>query len=164
MKALWVAALAVGLLAGSSSAVAAAGVDTVAVTGAVHHPTTLTMDGLRALPAQTQTVTYGSDDGQQFHTYVGVTLADVVTAADPIVDGARKHPLLPVTVVATGADGYTAAFAWGELAPELARTPVLVAYTEDGQPLERATVVVPGDHEGARYVHDLTELRVVDLG
>jgi len=164
VKALRAALLAAGLLVGSGSAVATAGVDSVAVTGAVRHPTTLTPAGLRALPAQTQTVTYGSDEGQQFHTFVGAALADIVTAADPIVDAARKHPLLPIIVVATGADGYTAAFAWGELAPELARTPVLVAYLEDGQPLERATLVVPGDLEGARYVHDLAELRVVDLG
>jgi Oxidoreductase molybdopterin binding domain len=152
------------LLAGSSSAVAAAGVDTVSVIGALHHPTTLTLDALRALPAQTQTVTYRSDAGQQFHTYVGASLADIVTAADPIVDPARKHPLLSVTVKATGADGYTAAFAWGDISPELSPTPVLVAYTEDGQPLERPTLAVPGDLEGARYVHDLAELRVVDLG
>ena len=45
----------------------------------------------------------------------------------------------------------------------LFRSPVLVAYVEDGQPLDRPTLVVPGDVEGARYVSELTELRVVDL-
>ena len=40
---------------------------------------------------------------------------------------------------------------------------MLVAYIEDGQPLDRPRLVVPGDVEGARYVGDLTELRVVRL-
>jgi hypothetical protein len=108
-------------------------------------------------------VTFNSREGPQAHTYVGAPLVDIVTAADPSVDLARKHPLLAVAVVATGADGYSAVISWGELSPELAGTPVLVAYVEDGQPLDRPTLVVPGDVEGARYVSELTELRVVDL-
>jgi DMSO/TMAO reductase YedYZ molybdopterin-dependent catalytic subunit len=96
VKALLAVLLAAGLFVGAGVPCAAAEVGSVAVRGAVRHPTTLTMDALRALPAQTQTVTYGSDDGQRFHTFIGATLADMVTAAEPIVDGARKHPLLPV--------------------------------------------------------------------
>lgn len=136
---------------------------TVAVTGDVRDPTTLTLDRLRAFPPQTVSATFRSDAGQQWHTYVGALLFDVVTAADPTVDPGRKHPLLAVTIVATGADGYTAAVTWGEIAPDFAATPVLVAYDEDGNPLDRPRLVVSGDAEGARYVKDLTELRVVNL-
>jgi hypothetical protein len=71
--------------------------------------------------------------------------------------------LLPFTILAIGADGYRAAVSWGEISPELAATPVLVAYTEDGVPLDAPRFVVPGDIAGSRYVSQLVELRVVDL-
>jgi DMSO/TMAO reductase YedYZ molybdopterin-dependent catalytic subunit len=140
-----------------------AGTATMAVTGDVHHPTTMTIDALRALPPHTQSVTFGTDTGSQSHTYVGAALTDIVAAADPKVDAADKHPLLPFTILAIGADGYTTAVSWGEIAPELAATPVLVAYTQDEVPLDEPRLVVPGDIEGARYVNQLTELRIVDL-
>ena len=81
----------------------------------------------------------------------------------PNVDANAKHPLLPVAVLAIGADGYCAAVAWREIAPDLTATPVLVAYTEDGQPLDQPRLVVPGDVKGARYVSSLAELRLVNL-
>jgi DMSO/TMAO reductase YedYZ molybdopterin-dependent catalytic subunit len=160
-----------GVLAASAVCVAApvaishadAPVGSVAVTGDVHNPTTLTLDALRALPPHTQPVTFRTDTGAQSHTYIGAALTDIVTAADPDVDTAGKHPLLPFTILAVGSDGYSAAVSWGEIAPELAATPVLVAYTQDGQPLDEAKLVVPGDIEGARYVSRLTELRIVDV-
>jgi hypothetical protein len=52
---------------------------------------------------------------------------------------------------------------WGEIAPEFAATPVLVAHTEDGRELDQPRLVVPGDIKGARYVSDLIEVRVVNL-
>jgi hypothetical protein len=101
--------------------------------------------------------------GPQSHTYVGPTLIDIVTAADPAVDPADHHALLPVVVVATGAGDYTATVAWGEISPDFAATPVLVDCTEDGNELDQPRLVMPGDIRGGRYVRDLTELRVVNL-
>jgi DMSO/TMAO reductase YedYZ molybdopterin-dependent catalytic subunit len=162
----WVWLLVVPLLL-SPSGVAHANppgdADTVSVTGDVRHPMTLTLDALRAYPPRTQSVTFESSAGAQTHTYEGAALLDVVTAADPSVDAGEKHPLLAFTILATGADGYSAAVSWGEISPDLAATPVIVADTEDGEPLEQPRLVVPGDVEGARYVSDLTELRVVNL-
>jgi DMSO/TMAO reductase YedYZ molybdopterin-dependent catalytic subunit len=136
---------------------------TVNVTGDVRRPTTLTLDALRAFPAQTQMVTFQSSKGPQRHTYVGPALVDIVAAADPAVDSSDEHSLLSVVVVGTGADDYTAAVSWGEISPEFAATPVLVAHTEDGRELDQPRLVVPGDIKGGRYVSDLVELRVVNL-
>jgi DMSO/TMAO reductase YedYZ molybdopterin-dependent catalytic subunit len=135
----------------------------VAVTGDVRAPRTLTTDDIRALPTQSRSVTFETQAGRQSHTYDGATLSDVVSPALPNVDDAAKHPFLPVAILAVGADGYSASVAWAELSPELTANPVLVAYTEDGQPLDRPRLVVPGDVEGARYVSDLVELRVENL-
>ena len=71
--------------------------------------------------------------------------------------------MLTTAILATGADGYSAALAWAEISPTLTAKPALVAYTEDGNPLDQPRLVVPDDLGGARYVKDLTELRVVNL-
>ena len=142
----------------SATATAGGAVD---VTGDVRNPTTLSVDALRGLPSQTQSVTFQSDQGPQSHTYVGVPLVDIVNAAVPVVDSA--HASLSVVVVATGADGYSAAVSWGEISPEFGATPILVTYTEDGHELDRPRLAVPGDIKGGRYVSDLTQLRVVNL-
>lgn len=135
----------------------------VAVTGDVANPTTLTIDDLRALPARTESVTYETSKGTRHHTYTGAALIDIARAAQPLVESAAKHALLRFAVVAVGADGYVGVVAWGEFDPEFAATPVLVAYVEDGKPVEHLQFVVPGDHDGGRYVDSVAELRVVDL-
>ena len=66
-------------------------------------------------------------------------------------------------ITVSGADGYRAALAWAEASPELSMAPVLVAYTEDGLPLEQPTLVVSGDLGGARYVRDVVDLRIINL-
>lgn len=162
-----VVAVAWAVLVAGSSAVSHADEPvhpgTVTVTGDVHQATALTMDALAAMPQQTQSVTFETSAGPQSHTYVGAALADIVNGADLDVDRAAKHPLLSVTILAIGADGYSAAVSWGEISPELAATPALVAYTEDGVPLTQPRLVMPGDREGSRYVDQLVELRIVDL-
>jgi len=137
---------------------------TVAVTGDVRYPTMVSVDEIRALAApQTRSVSFESSAGSQCQTYVGAALIDVVMPTLPNVDGNAKHPLLPVAALAVGADGYSTAVSWAEIAPDLTATPVLVAYTEDGQPLDQPRLVVPGDVKGARYVSILAELRLVNL-
>ena len=64
---------------------------------------------------------------------------------------------------AVGADAYQAAVSYGEISPDFANKEVLVAVTQDGKPLSRPRLVVPGDIKGARYVSDLIELHVSRL-
>ena len=134
----------------------------VSVTGDVSRPVVLTLDALRAYPPNTQSVAFDSSGGPQVHTFEGALLFDVISAAEPTTDATRKNPLVALTILATGADDYRAALAWAEISPDFAGTQALVAYTEDGQPLGGARLVVPGDVKGGRYVSDLTELRVMD--
>ncbi|WP_083742439.1 hypothetical protein [Rhodococcus sp. MTM3W5.2] len=136
----------------------------VRVVGAVKEPVTVTAERLRSFPAQTQAVEFDSSKGRQSHVYEGAALVDVLSGLDVVTDGSAKNPALRLAVLATGSDGYRAAVSWGEFAPEFAATPILLAYTEDGRPLEQPRLVVPGDGKGGRYVGGLTELRVVDLG
>ncbi|SEL69934.1 molybdopterin-dependent oxidoreductase [Rhodococcus maanshanensis] len=161
-----VVSAAAGPVSSASVAPAAAenGVVGVRIAGAVREPVTLTTERLRSFPAQTQAVEFDSSKGRQSHVYDGAALADVLNGLGVVTDPSAKNAALRLAVLATGSDGYRAALSWGEFAPDFAATPVLVAHTEDGRPLEQPRLVVPGDSKGGRYVSGLTELRVVDLG
>ncbi|MEE2058400.1 molybdopterin-binding oxidoreductase [Rhodococcus artemisiae] len=131
--------------------------------GAIENHVTLSGDQLRAYPVQTQVVTYDSSKGAQSHTYDGAALSDILAAAVLAGDAEAHNPDLTFAILATGSDGYQATVSFGELSPNFGATPILVAYTEDGQPLDSPRLVVPGDVKGGRYVSDLTDLEVVDL-
>lgn len=67
----------------------------------------------------------------------------------------------------TGSDGYQAILAWGEIDPGWEGKDVLVAYMEDGQPLNSdgmACLVVPGDLSGGRYVSNVTSITLSRAG
>ncbi|MDF3837465.1 molybdopterin-dependent oxidoreductase [Cupriavidus basilensis] len=137
------------------------------VSGALDRPATLTMTQLRALPAATQTVTYGSGSGTQTHTYVGTALWNLLDGMGIQTDAAVRNDVLGKYVLATGADGYKAVFSLGELKPDVGNRASQVVYSEtvngaaaplaaDG--LLRATA--PGDGKGGRYVSGLLRLDV----
>jgi DMSO/TMAO reductase YedYZ molybdopterin-dependent catalytic subunit len=70
--------------------------------------------------------------------------------------------------MAEAADGYRVAFAPGDLDPLLGDQAVVVAATCNGKPLPSAEgplrLLADGDRRGARAVHRLVALRVVELG
>ena len=132
------------------------------ITGAVAHPQAFTMDRLHQFGSRTEQVAFDSDAGTQHHTFEGPLLVDVLGAAQPKPDAAAKNGLLRLALVATGADGYSATLAWAEISPKFADEPVLLAYSEDGRPLQHPCLTVPGDRAGGRYVSDVVHIRVVD--
>lgn len=134
------------------------------LTGAVDRPGLYALPDLQALPSRTQAVTFQTGRGPLSATFTGPTLWSVLGSLTP-VPGARNSSLRNV-VVATGSDGYAAAFSGGELDPRFggSRAPVLIGYAQDGQPLGVdgfARAVVPGDVFGGRYVSNIASLDVV---
>lgn len=158
------ATLAAALALASSAA--AVPTSSFVVAGAVDRPATVALPGLQALPAQTVAATYGTGRGPVSASFTGPAIWSVLGQAGLTpVPGGRNSTLRDV-VVATGSDGYAAAFSGGELDPRFggSRAPPLVAYAQDGQPLGSdgfARAVVPGDVAGGRYVSNLTRLDVV---
>lgn len=133
--------------------------------GLVDAPQTLTVDALKAMPSKTVTVSYTSGAGATFknntHTFRGVLLYDLLTSTKPRFNAAAKNDPLRWVVRAAAADNYVAVFAWGELDPAFGNKGVLVAYEQDGQPVEGGVqLVAPGDGKGGRYVGHLTTLQV----
>jgi hypothetical protein len=121
---------------------------------------------LRALPANTQTVTYLAGSTQVTNTFTGALLWDVLNLAGLIIDTTVRNDLLNKVVIATGSDGYQAAFALGELSPAFGNAPILVAYDDVAGALDGgdgfARIVAPGDVRGGRYVSNLISFTVID--
>ncbi|MFJ8436771.1 molybdopterin-dependent oxidoreductase [Kitasatospora sp. NPDC094019] len=135
----------------------------VRVGGEVDKPYTLTLADLRGMPQTSVTVTYTSAKGQQTHSFDGVPLHTVLTAAAPRFDASRKNGALRGVVAATGGGDYRAVFGWAELDPGFAKSQVLVAVSQDGVPLDDnagPSLVVPQDTKGGRYVSELDRLWV----
>ncbi len=155
--------------AASKPALAASTATTpIAMGGTVRAPRSYLLTDLQALPSRTVTVTYTAAGQSVTHAYRGVLLFDLVKAAGPQLTAGTKNDALRWAVFATGADGYTALFAWGELDPDFGNRPVLLAYEEDGQPLPArdgaVRLVVPEDGKGGRYVSNLVGLQVFRTG
>jgi len=131
------------------------------ITGAVRQPGVLTAAQLAAMPSQSVSVSFGTEKGEQRHTEVGVALTAVLDRAGPTPTPGKKHDELSLGVLVIGADGYQALISYGEMAPGLGNRAVLLATSQDGAPLARPRLVLPGDVKGARYVSDVVELHVL---
>ena len=143
--------------------------DRVQVDGLVGQPRRFTRDDLAALNTWTMPVVFAAGQQVQSATFTGPSLLDVIQAAGgPVFDASRNNDLLRKYIVATGADGYAVVLARGEIDPEFAAEPILVAFQRDGQPLGdgqgMARLVVPGDKRGGRHVNRLTHIEVRDAG
>lgn len=139
----------------------------VSVSGGVADPGLYNLPDLA--PVTTETVTYSAGGAPVSDTYTGTTLRSLLDAAGGVDVTAAKNDILGKFVVATGADGYQAAFSLGEIDPRFGDQPVLVAYSDVAGQLGPdgseglARVVAPGDRAGGRYVSDLVDLRVGSL-
>jgi hypothetical protein len=143
--------------------------DSLALSGEIADPTTITPETLAALnQSTTETATYMSGAGQVTDTYTGVSLWTLIQDAGLLTDPSIKNDLLRFGVVATGSDGYRAFISLGEIAPAFGHQPDLIAYADtkgqlgqDGQD-GALRLIVPGDHAGGRYVSNLVSLQVID--
>jgi molybdopterin-dependent oxidoreductase-like protein protein len=72
-------------------------------------------------------------EGTEQHTYRGVWLYTVIDPAGLQLDSDRKNDQRRKYVLVTAKDGYGAVVSWGEIDPEYADAPILLAWEEDGQ-------------------------------
>jgi DMSO/TMAO reductase YedYZ molybdopterin-dependent catalytic subunit len=136
---------------------------TIAVTGDVKQPLTLSADDLSNMPrASVQTTSHGMDT-----TYQGVWLSDVLKKAGVPQGGDLRGKALAGYVLASAQDGYQVLFSLAELDPAFIDNQILLADTANGKPLfgeqGRFRLIVPKDKPGARSIRMLTKLEVVQL-
>ncbi len=156
---------AAGLLAGTANTLVSAQqpAPSIAVTGAVTQPLSLTAATLATMPQATVT----TNNNGIATVYVGVWLSDVLKRAGVPLGAGLRGPALAEYVVASASDGYQVVFSLGELDPDLTDGQFLLAYQANGKPLfgedGAFRLLVPKDKRGARSVRMLTTLNVVKL-
>lgn len=153
----------IALLAGSP-AVAADTPTPVALAARALPASAFSVEALRTLPPVSLDTAFLTSRGEEKARYTGASLWSVLLAAG-VVDPAQPHALARGVVLVTGRDGYVAALALGEIAPELEAKPVILAYERDGAtvPGERAPrLVVPGDRRGSRGVFGITRIDILN--
>ncbi|MGW2860197.1 molybdopterin-dependent oxidoreductase [Streptomyces sp. NPDC001205] len=132
------------------------------VCGDVAQPLTLTVADLRdRWPQHGADVTFDcATNGPQHHSFEGPLLYDVIGAARPAFDPKRRKDRSRFLLAISGGDGHHTVLSWGEIDPDFASAPVLLATRLDGKDLDDAgtQLVVPWDRCGARYISTITRL------
>ena len=134
-----------------------------AVSGQVFNPYTLTVADLQvSFTAHRADVTYLSGTDSVTASFSGALLWDVIAAAQPNFNADVRNDKVSAYLVVTGSDGYHAVIAWGEIDPEYANQPILLAFEQDGKPLDAPMLIVPGDGRGSRYVKGVADISLRD--
>ena len=124
--------------------------------GKVKTPAAYALAELKALPAVVVETQY---EGQAKAQWKGASLRALLDKAG-IVDEEGPGANLRHLILARGADGYAAGIAIGEIDPRFEGKAVIIAYEQDGKPLDSLRLVVPGDAHPGRAVHDLADVTV----
>ncbi len=98
-------------------------------------------------------------------TFDGVPLAALLTTAGVQLGDKLRGQRLTEVLLVEAADGYKVAFALAEVDPAFATREIILADRKDGKPLEAKEgplrIVAPGDKRAARWVRQVTVLRIV---
>ncbi|MEU0052724.1 molybdopterin-dependent oxidoreductase [Streptomyces sp. NPDC006184] len=135
----------------------------LALTGDLARPARLSVPDLLGWPQHRVRVSFEcAASGVQHHGFEGPLLHDVLSAAGPAFDPARRKDRLRFLIAVTGADGHHALLSWAEIDPDFGRAPVLLAVSIDDTPLDRAgpQLVLPQDRCGARHISGINAIRV----
>ena len=98
-------------------------------------------------------------------TFEGVLLWELLSSAGVALGDKLHGPRMTEVVIIEAADGYKVAFALAELDSAFTSSKAILADKRDGKPLSTKEgpfrIVVPSDQRPARWVRQVTALRVV---
>lgn len=147
-----------------ASPAAETGAGAIEITGLVNQAGPVSVADLQQLPQETASVTYESGGTPEDHTFTGVRLMDALDHVGLATEPDARNPLLRFYVIVSANDGYQVVLSGGELDPNFGNAPMLLAWEQDGEPLEGENgplrLVVPGDVRGGRYVHGIVSIDV----
>lgn len=119
---------------------------------------------LEALPHVKVTTTDHSSSSVNFE---GVTLKSVLEKAGVTFGESMKGKRLTNCLIVEAADGYRAVIALPELDPAFTDKQTLLAFLRDGKPLGEKEgpyrIVIPDEKRMARWVRQVTILKIVDV-
>ena len=141
------------------------GSDALVVKGDVGHELHLTIAAIRDLPHVDVAAT--DAHSHQKIAFRGIWLSEILDRAGVPLGEKLRGKELATYIVAEATDGYRVVFSLGELDPKLSGSEVLLADSADGKPLDEKTgplrLVIAADKRPARWIRQLTTLRVVRL-
>ncbi len=125
--------------------------------------TVLTKADIEALP--TTTVTTGSSDAPV--TFVGVSVKALLEKAGVGFGESLRGKRLASCLLVEAADGYRIVIALPELDPAFTDRQIVLAFLRNGKPLDEKEgpyrIVIPDEKRMARWVRQVTTLRIVDV-
>lgn len=134
--------------------------DGISISGAIQHPAHFSMTELRAMPGIDVTIDQKTEKGNYAGTFHGVLLWTLVNNAG-LINGPKRHSILRHGILITAAsDQYTTLVSLGEIHPELGNGQVILAVSQNGQPLPQPILIVPADIKAARDVRNVTNIVV----
>jgi hypothetical protein len=126
-------------------------------------PTLLTRADIEALP-HSKVVTSVSGTPT---TFDGVALEAVLEKAGVGFGTSLKGSRLESCLLVEAADGYRVVIALPELDPAFTDKPIVLAFLKDGKPLDEKEgpyrIVIPDEKRMARWVRQVTTLKIVDV-
>ena len=134
---------------------------TLTVIDADDHTTTFTAARIAAMSH----VTVNALDHDAPAQFSGVAMSELLSAAGIPVGDKLRGPRMADVVLVEAADGYKVVFALAEFDPAFATRDIILADKRDGKPLDAKEgpyrIVVPGDKRPARWIRQVTGMKVV---
>jgi hypothetical protein len=133
------------------------------VTNADGHATTISA----ALVAGAIHVSVSADDHGTPANFEGVPLSAVLAMAGIQLGDSLRGPRMAEVLLVSASDNYAVAFALAEVDPAFAAREIILADKRDGKPLDAREgpfrVIAPGDKRPARWIRQVTEMKVVRM-
>ena len=132
------------------------------IDGSVRTPQIVTVEEIRKLSTTRLDVTYQTPRGEETASFTGVLVWTLLDRAGGINEAERRAALRH-TVLVTGRDGYAVSLSVGEIDPNLAAKPAIIAYLRNDQPFDSGEVlrlVAPNDRHATRNVRDVVRIEV----
>lgn len=108
-----------------------------------------------------------SEHGSPAVSFEGVTLKSVLEKAGVTFGESMKGKRLTNCLLVEAADGYRAVMALPELDPAFTDQQTVLAFLRDGKPLGEKEgpyrIVIPAEKRMARWVRQVTTLKIVDV-
>ena len=112
-------------------------------------------------------VSVTAHDSDKPTTFEGVALKAVLEKAGVEFGHSMRGKRLASCLLVEAADGYRAVIALPELDPDFSDKQVVLAFLQDGKPLDAKAgpyrIVIPGEKRMARWVRQVTTLKIVDV-
>ena len=125
--------------------------------------TVLARSDIESLP-HVKVTTQGSETSA---TFEGVALRAVLEKAGVEFGHSMRGKRLASCLLVEAADGYSAVIALPEIDPDFNDKQIVLAFLQDGKPLDPKTgpyrIVIPDEKRMARWVRQVTTLKIVDV-